>query len=93
MRGNRPRASKTTEQARDRLRVLTEEDGTTIADLVEELELARMTAAEREERARAAAADLGLAYTPELKARGQAAWDLVARHAEQERKNSGTTAA
>ncbi|MGW7073059.1 hypothetical protein ACWGII_41175 [Streptomyces sp. NPDC054855] len=84
---------KTTEQARNRLRVLAEEDGTTIADLVEELALSRLTAAEREERAREAAADLGLNYTPELKARGQAAWDLVARHAEQERKNTGTTAA
>ncbi|MCX4673665.1 hypothetical protein OG453_44730 [Streptomyces sp. NBC_01381] len=84
---------KTTQQARDRLRVLAEEGGTTIADLVEELALSRLTASEREERAREAAADLGLAYTPELKARGQAAWDLVARHAEQQGKNSGTDAA
>lgn len=84
---------KTTEQARDRLRVLAEEDGTTIADLVEELALSRLTAAERQERAREAAADLGLDYTPELKAQGQAAWDLVARHDAQQQKTSGANAA
>ncbi|MGW6026935.1 hypothetical protein [Streptomyces sp. NPDC055099] len=44
----RPTTSiKTTEQARDRLRVLAEEAGTTIADLVEELALLRPTAARR----------------------------------------------
>jgi predicted DNA-binding protein len=48
---SKPTSIKTSEEVRDRLRILTDERGTTITELVEELATRELTAAEREQRA------------------------------------------
>ncbi|WP_406841662.1 hypothetical protein ACICHK_42535 (plasmid) [Streptomyces sp. AHU1] len=68
---------KTSEEVRDRLRVLADERGTTVMDLLEELASQEFTAAEREERAREAARELGVQYTKQA---GQNAWTRGGAH-------------
>lgn len=56
---SKPTSIKTSEAVRDRLRTLAEDRGTTITELLEELAARELTAAEREQRAREAAHELG----------------------------------
>jgi hypothetical protein len=77
---SKPTSVKTTEAVRDRLRILAQERGTTITELLEELAAGQLTAAEQEQRARAAAAELGLPYTEQVQQAGQSAWDRIRAH-------------
>ncbi|MFF5639642.1 CopG family transcriptional regulator [Streptomyces sp. NPDC012825] len=76
----KPTSIKTSEEVRDRLRVLAEERGTTITDLIEELAAKELTAAEREQRAAEAAAELGVPYTEQVQQAGQDAWAKIRAH-------------
>ncbi|WP_328665189.1 hypothetical protein [Streptomyces sp. NBC_00328] len=71
---------KTSEEVRDRLRTLAEERGTTITDLLEELASREPTAAEKEQRAREAARELGVDYTEQAVQAGQDAWARIRAH-------------
>jgi hypothetical protein len=73
-------ATLATEAVRDRLRILAQERGTTITELLEELVAGQLTAAEQEQRARAAAAELGLPYTEHVQQAGQSTWDRIRAH-------------
>ncbi|MFJ3762777.1 hypothetical protein [Streptomyces sp. NPDC090080] len=73
----KPTSIKTTEEVRDRLRVLAEERGTTITELLEELATRELTAAEREQRAVEAARELGIEYTDQVQQAGQSAWARI----------------
>ncbi|GAA5706189.1 hypothetical protein AQJ43_36990 [Streptomyces avermitilis] len=77
---SKPTSIKTSEQVRDRLRVLAEERGTTITELLEELAARELTAAEREQRALEAAQELGVEYTQEVEQAGHDAWAKVRAH-------------
>ncbi|MEV7526431.1 hypothetical protein [Streptomyces sp. NPDC091371] len=80
MSSSKPTSVKTTEAVRDRLRLLAQERGTTITELLEELAASRLTAAEQEQRAQQAAAELGLEYTEQVQRTGQSAWERVRAH-------------
>jgi hypothetical protein len=71
---------KTTEAVRDRLMLLASERGTTLTALLEEFAAKELTEAEREQRAREAATELGVEYTPKVKAAGTSAWEKVRAH-------------
>ncbi|MEV7417737.1 hypothetical protein [Streptomyces sp. NPDC089919] len=86
MSDSKPTSIKATEATRDRLRLLAQERGTTITELLEELAASRLTRAEQEQRARAAAAELGLEYTEQVQQAGRSAWEKVRAH------HSGTAA-
>ncbi|MFG2961582.1 hypothetical protein ACGF5O_48700 [Streptomyces sp. NPDC048291] len=77
---SKPTSIKTSEAVRDRLRVLAEERGTTITELVEELAARELTAAEREQRAVVAARELGIEYTDQVQQAGQDAWARIRAH-------------
>ncbi|MFB7502937.1 ribbon-helix-helix protein [Streptomyces broussonetiae] len=77
---SKPTSIKTSEEVRDRLRVLAAERGTTITELLEELAARELTAAEREQRAVEAARELGVDYTEEVQQAGQDAWARVRAH-------------
>ncbi|MEU8718633.1 hypothetical protein [Streptomyces sp. NPDC048663] len=76
----KPTSIKTTEEVRNRLRVLAEERGTTITELLEELATRELTAAEREQRAVEAARELGIEYTDQVQQVGQSAWARIRAH-------------
>ncbi|AWZ07374.1 MULTISPECIES: hypothetical protein [unclassified Streptomyces] len=80
MSSSKPTSIKTTEATRDRLRILAQERGTTITELLEDLAAAQLTVAEQEERALEAASELGLEYTEQLQRTGQSAWEKVRAH-------------
>lgn len=80
MSSSKPTSIKATEATRDRLRTLAQERGTTITELLEELAAAQLTAAEQEQRALQAAAELGVEYTEELQRSGQSAWEKIRAH-------------
>ncbi|WP_425824872.1 hypothetical protein [Streptomyces fractus] len=71
---------KTTEAVRDRLKVLAEERHMTVTALLEELAVGELTEAEREQHAQAAASELGVDYTPKVKAAGASAWEKIRAH-------------
>ncbi|MEU1081741.1 hypothetical protein ABZ368_16155 [Streptomyces sp. NPDC005908] len=76
----KPTSIKTSEDVRDRLRVLAEERGTTITELLAELASRELTEAEREQRAVEAARELGVEYTEQVRRAGQDAWAKVRAH-------------
>ncbi|MEU2394648.1 hypothetical protein [Streptomyces sp. NPDC007369] len=80
MSSSKPTSIKATEATRDRLRLLAQERGTTITELLEELAHSQLTQAEQEERALQAAAELGIEYTEQLQQAGQSAWDRIRAH-------------
>ncbi|MFE7268784.1 hypothetical protein ACFU9B_43740 [Streptomyces sp. NPDC057592] len=67
----KPTSIKTSEKVRNRLRVLADERGTTITQLLEELAGREVTQAEREQRAVEAARELGIEYTEQVQQAGQ----------------------
>ncbi|MFF8918427.1 hypothetical protein ACF08M_35280 [Streptomyces sp. NPDC015032] len=77
---SKPTSIKTSEAIRDRLRLLAEERGTTITDLIEELASKELTSAEREERAVEAARELSIEYTEQVQQAGQDAWAKIRAH-------------
>ncbi|MEU9157944.1 hypothetical protein AB0D59_47330 [Streptomyces sp. NPDC048417] len=77
---SKPTSIKTSEEVRDRLRVLADERGTTITELLEELAARELTAAEREQRAAEAARELGIEYTGQVQRAGQDAWARIRAH-------------
>ncbi|MFI8515333.1 hypothetical protein ACIGHB_29815 [Streptomyces sp. NPDC085460] len=77
---SKPTSIKTTEAVRDRLRMLAEERETTITDLIAELAAKELTAAEREQRAAEAAAELGVEFTQQVQQAGQDAWAKIRAH-------------
>jgi predicted DNA-binding protein len=77
---SKPTSVKTTEAVRDRLRVLAQERGTTISELLAELAAGQLTEAEQEQRARQAARELGVNYTEQVQRAGQAAWEKIRAH-------------
>ncbi|MEV8554229.1 hypothetical protein AB0L04_30995 [Streptomyces glaucescens] len=77
---SKPTSIKTSEKVRDRLRVLAEERGTTITELLEELASRELTEAEREQRAVEAARELGLQYTEQVQQAGRDAWAKIRAH-------------
>ncbi|MFC7221460.1 hypothetical protein ACFQLX_25315 [Streptomyces polyrhachis] len=77
---SKPTSVKTTEEVRDRLRVLAQERGTTITELLEELAASQLTEAEQEQRAAEAARELGIEYTAQVRSAGQAAWETIRAH-------------
>ncbi|MFE2323836.1 hypothetical protein ACFXD5_07965 [Streptomyces sp. NPDC059385] len=82
MGSSRPTSIKASEATRDRLRVLAQERGTTITELLEELAHSLPTRAEQEQEQRAlqAAAELGLEYTGQVQEAGHSAWERVRAH-------------
>ncbi|MBW5481301.1 hypothetical protein [Streptomyces bambusae] len=82
MSSSKPTSVKTTEAVRDRLRILAQESGTTITELLEQLAQSRLTEAEQEQRAMEAAAELGLEYTDGLQQAGRSAWERIRAHQE-----------
>lgn len=77
---SKPTSIKTSEETRDRLRVLAQERGMTITELVEDLASRELTDAEREERALEAAHELGIEYTEQVQQAGQNAWEKIRAH-------------
>lgn len=77
---SKPTSIKTSEDVRDRLRVLADERGTTITELLEELASRELTKAEREQRAIEAAGELGIEYTEQVQQAGQDAWAKIRAH-------------
>jgi predicted DNA-binding protein len=77
---SKPTSIKTSEEVRDRLRILADERGTTITELLEELATRELTAAEREQRALEAASELGVEYTEQVEQAGQDAWAKIRAH-------------
>ncbi|MFE7403803.1 hypothetical protein [Streptomyces sp. NPDC057557] len=65
---------------RNRLRVLADERGTTITELLAELAARELTEAEREQRAAEAARELGIDYTTQVQQAGQDAWAKIRAH-------------
>ncbi|MFB8034229.1 hypothetical protein ACFC5Z_15055 [Streptomyces sp. NPDC056004] len=76
----KPTSIKTSEKVRNRLRVLADERGTTITQLLEELAGREVTQAEREQRAVEAARELGIEYTEQVQQAGQDAWAKIRAH-------------
>ncbi|WP_316782920.1 hypothetical protein [Streptomyces sasae] len=77
---SKPTSIKTSEAVRDRLRLLAQERGITITELVEDLASRELTDAERERRALQAAQELGLEYTEQVQRAGQSAWEKIRAH-------------
>ncbi|MGV9567325.1 hypothetical protein [Streptomyces sp. NPDC003480] len=77
---SKPTSIKTSEEVRDRLRILAEERGTTITELLEHLATRELTVAEREQRAREAARELGIEYTEQVQQAGRDAWAKIRAH-------------
>ncbi|MGP3990821.1 hypothetical protein [Streptomyces sp. 3N207] len=77
---SKPTSIKTSEDVRDRLRILAEERGTTITELLEDLAGRELTEAEREQRALDAARELGIEYTEQVQKTGQDAWAKIRAH-------------
>jgi predicted DNA-binding protein len=77
---NKPTSIKTTEEVRNRLRILADERGTTITELLEELAARELTEAEREQRAIEAARELGVEYDEQVQQVGQSAWAKIRAH-------------
>ncbi|MFE9094418.1 hypothetical protein [Streptomyces sp. NPDC007264] len=77
---SKPTSIKTTEAVRDRLRILAQERGTTITDLLEDLAAGQLTGAEREQRAFEAARELGVDYAEQVQRAGRAAWERIRAH-------------
>ncbi|WP_395576596.1 hypothetical protein [Streptomyces sp. BK79] len=77
---SKPTSIKTSEEVRDRLRILADERGTTITELLEELAKRELTEAEREQRAVEAARELGVEYTEQVQQVGQNAWAKIRAH-------------
>ncbi|MFJ4153010.1 hypothetical protein ACIP10_36345 [Streptomyces galbus] len=77
---SKPTSIKTSEKVRDRLRVLAEERGTTITELLEELASRELTEVERQQRAAEAARELGIPYTKQVRQAGQDAWAKIRAH-------------
>ncbi|MFF8323026.1 hypothetical protein ACF06V_38530 [Streptomyces bobili] len=77
---SRPASIKTSEEVRDRLRILADERGTTITELLEELATREFTEAEREQRAVEAARELGIEYTEQVQQVGQDAGAKIRAH-------------
>jgi hypothetical protein len=77
---SKPTSVKTTEAVRDRLRILAQERGTTITELLEELAAGQLTEAEQEQRALQAARELGVSYTEQVQHAGQCAWEKIRAH-------------
>ncbi|MFI9547977.1 hypothetical protein ACIHAR_29375 [Streptomyces sp. NPDC052016] len=77
---SKPTSIKTSEAVRDRLRILAEERGTTITELLEDLATRELTAAEREQRAFEAARELGIEYTKQVQQAGEDAWAKIRAH-------------
>ncbi|MFF0087983.1 hypothetical protein ACFYR1_51585 [Streptomyces canus] len=77
---SKPTSIKTSEAVRDRLRLLAQERGMTITELVEDLASRELTDAEREQRALEAAQELGIEYTEQIQRVGQSAWEKVRAH-------------
>ncbi|MGW4101614.1 hypothetical protein [Streptomyces sp. NPDC004976] len=77
---SKPTSIKTSEDVRDRLRILADERGTTITELLEELATRELTEAEREQRAVQAAHELGIQYTEHVQQVGQNAWAKIRAH-------------
>ncbi|MFE9882719.1 hypothetical protein [Streptomyces sp. NPDC005784] len=77
---SKPTSIKTSEEVRDRLRILADERGTTITELLAELATREPTAAEREQRAVEAAGELGIEYTDQVQQAGQDAWAKIRAH-------------
>ncbi|MCX5443797.1 MULTISPECIES: hypothetical protein [unclassified Streptomyces] len=71
---------KTTQAVRDRLKVLADERHMTLTALLAELAEREPTEAEREQRAQDAARELGIEYTPKMKATGASAWEKIRTH-------------
>ncbi|RKN45868.1 ribbon-helix-helix protein [Streptomyces hoynatensis] len=78
----KPTSIKTTEEVRDRLRILAAERGTTITELLEELSSRELTEPEREQRAYEAARELGVDYSEQARRAGAEAWAKVRAHQE-----------
>ncbi|WP_432044307.1 ribbon-helix-helix protein [Streptomyces cadmiisoli] len=76
----KPTSIKTSEAARDRLRVLAAERGMTITELVEELAARELTDTERQQRAFDAARELGVDYTEHIQQAGEDAWAKIRAH-------------
>ncbi|MFJ2296985.1 hypothetical protein ACIOG7_35855 [Streptomyces sp. NPDC087894] len=76
----KPTSIKTSEDVRNRLRILAEERGTTITDLLEQLATRELTHAEREARAVEAAHELGIEYTEAVQQAGRDAWARIRTH-------------
>jgi predicted DNA-binding protein len=77
---DKPTSIKTSEGVRDRLRILAQERGTTITELLEELAARELTEAEREQRALEAAQELGVEYTEQVQQAGASAWEKIRSH-------------
>ncbi|MGW2956322.1 hypothetical protein [Streptomyces eurythermus] len=77
---SKPTSIKTSEEVRDRLRILADERNTTITELLEELAARELTVAEREQRAAQAARELGIEYTEQVQKAGQDAWAKIRAH-------------
>ncbi|WP_217144933.1 hypothetical protein [Streptomyces sp. AC627_RSS907] len=77
---SKPTSIKTSEEVRDRLRVLADERGTTITELLEELARRELTEAEREQRALEAARELGVEYSEQVQRSGREAWAKIRAH-------------
>ena len=77
---SKPTSIKTSEAVRDRLRLLAQERGMTITELVEDLASRELTDAEREQRALEAARELGIEYTDQVQQAGQRAWEKIRAH-------------
>ncbi|MFC5201755.1 hypothetical protein [Streptomyces kaempferi] len=77
---SRPTSIKTSEEVRNRLRILAKERGTTITELLEELASRELTETEREQRAVEAAAELGIDYSEQVQQAGQDAWAKIRTH-------------
>ncbi|MFE9905666.1 hypothetical protein [Streptomyces achromogenes] len=76
----KPTSIKTSEAVRDRLRILADERGTTITELLEERATRELTVAEREQRAAAATRELGIEYTEQVQQAGRDAWAKIRAH-------------
>jgi hypothetical protein len=77
---SKPTSIKTSEAVRDRLRLLAQERGMTITELVEDLASRELTDTEREKRALDAAQELGIEYTEQVQQAGQSAWEKIRAH-------------
>ncbi|MFF7183561.1 hypothetical protein [Streptomyces sp. NPDC008121] len=77
---SKPTSIKTSEEVRDRLRILADERGTTITELLEELASRELTESERERRAFEAARELGIEYSEQVQQVGQDAWARIRAH-------------
>ncbi|MFI0739518.1 hypothetical protein ACH4PU_15740 [Streptomyces sp. NPDC021100] len=76
----KPASIKTTEEVRDRPRVLAAERGTAVTELPRDPAAREHAAAEREQRAREAARELGIEHTEPVRRAGRDAWAAIRAH-------------